>query len=76
MLGQYIFFGQGNNYKLDDLEIDLHFGDWGDCKMFTKKTYEHCNVYYNPYEDIEILKKDIAEQERLIEYWTGDMKWI
>ena len=27
MLGQYIFFGQGNNYKLDDLEIDLTFED-------------------------------------------------
>lgn len=25
MLGQYIFFGQGNYYKLDDLEIDLKF---------------------------------------------------
>lgn len=24
--------------------------------MFTKKSYEHCNVYYNPYEDIEILQ--------------------
>ena len=24
--------------------------------MFTKTSYEHCNVYYNPYEDIEILQ--------------------
>ena len=24
--------------------------------MFTKKSYEHCNVYYNHYEDIEILQ--------------------
>lgn len=27
MLGQHLFFGQGNNYKLDDLEIDLTFED-------------------------------------------------
>lgn len=26
-LGQYIFFGQGNTYKLDSLEIDLSFKD-------------------------------------------------
>lgn len=25
-------------------------------KMFTKKEYEHCIIYYNPYEDIEILQ--------------------
>ena len=24
--------------------------------MFTKKEYEHCVVYYNPYEDIEVLQ--------------------
>lgn len=24
--------------------------------MFTKKVYEHCNIYYNPYEDIEVLQ--------------------
>lgn len=24
--------------------------------MFTKKTYDHCNIYYNPDEDIEILQ--------------------
>lgn len=24
--------------------------------MFIKKTYDHCNIYYNPYEDIEILQ--------------------
>lgn len=24
--------------------------------MFTKKVYEYCNIYYNPYEDIEVLQ--------------------
>ena len=24
--------------------------------MFTKNEYEHCVVYYNPYEDIEVLQ--------------------
>ena len=24
--------------------------------MFTKKEYEHCVVYYNPYEDVEVLQ--------------------
>ena len=24
--------------------------------MFTKKVYEHCVIYYNPYDDIEILQ--------------------
>lgn len=23
--------------------------------MFTLKSYEYCNIYYNPYEDIEII---------------------
>jgi len=39
-----------------------------DDKTTFKKVYtEHAEAV------IESLKKDIAEQERLIEYWTGDI---
>ena len=59
-----IWYGGSKNKD----EFDKLKSYYLDDKTTFKKAYtEHAQVV------IESLKKDIAEQERLIEYWTGDI---
>ena len=58
-----IWYGGSKNKD----EFDKLKSYYPDDKTTFKKVYtEHAEAV------IETLKKDIAEQERLIEYWTGD----
>ena len=60
-----IWYGGSKNKE----EFDKLKSYYLDDKATFKKVYtEHAEAV------IENLKKDIAEQERLIEYWTGDVK--
>lgn len=60
-----IWYGGSKNKE----EFDKLKSYYLDDKTTFKKVYtEHAKAA------IEILKKDIAEQERLIEYWTGAIK--
>ena len=59
-----IWYGGSKNKD----EFDKLKSYYLDDKETIKKVYtEHAQVI------IESLKKDIAEQERLIDYWTGDI---
>ena len=61
-LGNIWYGGSKNKEEFDKLK-----SYYLDNKLTFKKVYtEHAEAV------IEILKKGIAEQERLIEYWTGD----
>ena len=62
-LGSICYGGSKNKDEFDKLK-----SYYLDDKTTFKKVYtEHAEAV------IENLKKDIAEQERLIEYWTGDI---
>ena len=62
-LGSIWYGGSKNKDEFDKLK-----SYYLDDKTTFKKVYtEHAQAA------IESLKKDIAEQERLIEYWTGDI---
>lgn len=67
-----IWYGGSNNKE----EFDKLKSYYLDDKTTFKKVYtEHAQAAIESLKkNIDRLKKDIAEQGRLIEYWTGDIK--